>query len=582
MPASMGSTPRVASPGARIILRVAGRCAGSRTAPLPLLVGRQAPHRGVSTCGQGTSGRPLLPSGRARVAAPPTRAGPASMSGSSPESGGGAGSRPDVSSLPEQQAPSAAGGNGATNPSEAHKPPAESGPPMPSATEALNSLGSEKSKKEESGIPHRWQVVFMIAAAFVLSNLDKVNTSVAIGPMARELGWSGLQRGLVSSAFFWGYALTQVPGGYISTKIGGAKVLSAGVALWSVGTLLAPPCAQMSLLALCASRVLVGLGEGVAPSSATSILAKTMPPTERSRAVSLVWGGMDVGSVLGLLLCGPMIKAFGWPSVFYVFAGLGLLWCALWPMFKPDNVEPVDQTRIQSEMSIMESIELPVEVKPPEKVHVPWGAIMRSMPVWAVTVAHFSFNWGYYTLLAWLPSYFELALGLEVDKSSFLTLIPYMAMTLMMPLVGPLADGMVERGVKLTAVRKIMQGIAFVGPAACMIVCGMLTPPLGAAATPPTLVLVALLSLSFAFSAFSRGGLYCNHQDLSPKYAGALLGITNTAGALPGVLGVTAAGYFLDATGSWSAALFFPAAFCQISGFLFYTIFASSERQSWS
>jgi ACS family sodium-dependent inorganic phosphate cotransporter len=72
------------------------------------------------------------------------------------------------------------------------------------------------------------------------------------------------------------------------------------------------------------------------------------------------------------------------------------------------------------------------------------------------------------------------------------------------------------------------------------------------------------------------------HQDLSPKYASALLGITNTAGALPGVLGVTSAGYLLDATGSWALALFFPTAACQLFGAVFYSIFASSERQPWS
>lgn len=68
-------------------------------------------------------------------------------------------------------------------------------------------------------------------------------------------------------------------------------------------------------------------------------------------------------------------------------------------------------------------------------MQIPWGAFARSPAVWAVTVAHFCFNWGYYTLLAWLPSYFELALGLNVERSSFLTLIPYVAMTAMMPLV---------------------------------------------------------------------------------------------------------------------------------------------------
>lgn len=269
------------------------------------------------------------------------------------------------------------------------------------------------AKPAQGGMPHRWRVVAMIAVAFVLCNMDKVNMSVAVIPMAHELGWSGLERGLVSSSFFWGYTLTQIPGGYISTKIGGAKVLAAGVALWSLGTLIAPPAAQNSLLALCASRVIVGLGEGVAPSAATSVLAKTMPPNERSRAVATVWGGLDVGSAVGLLLCGPLIKAFGWPSVFYLFAVLGLIWCRVWPMFKPEEVEPI----VTESMSIMDSIDLPSEIKPPEKVTLPWGEFFRSLPVWAVTVAHFCFNWGYYTLLAWLPSYFELALGLEVDKS---------------------------------------------------------------------------------------------------------------------------------------------------------------------
>jgi len=65
-------------------------------------------------------------------------------------------------------------------------------------------------------------------------------------------------------------------------------------------------------------------------------------------------------------------------------------------------------------------------------------------------------------------------------------------------------------------------------------------------------------------------------------YSGALLGITNTAGALPGVLGVTAAGYLLDATNSWAFALFYPTCLCQLFGTIIYTIFASSERQPWS
>jgi MFS transporter, ACS family, solute carrier family 17 (sodium-dependent inorganic phosphate cotransporter), other len=64
--------------------------------------------------------------------------------------------------------------------------------------------------------------------------------SVALIPMANELGWSTAQRGFVSAAFFWGYAATQIPAGYIATKIGGAKVLLLGVLVWSIGAALPP------------------------------------------------------------------------------------------------------------------------------------------------------------------------------------------------------------------------------------------------------------------------------------------------------------------------------------------------------
>lgn len=71
-------------------------------------------------------------------------------------------------------------------------------------------------------------------------------------------------------------------------------------------------------------------------------------------------------------------------------------------------------------------------------------------------------------------------------------------------------------------------------------------------------------------------------QDLSPEYAGALLGLSNTAGALPGILGVTSVGFLLDKTQSWGASLFYPTAICQVVGLVIYTIFASSKRQSWA
>lgn len=86
---------------------------------------------------------------------------------------------------------------------------------------------------------------------------------------------------------------------------------------------------------LCAPQV--GLGEGFAPSAATSVLARIVPSTERSSAVTTVWGGLDIGSAVGLLLSGPLIRMYGWPSVFYLFAVLGGIWCLAWPLVNPEK-----------------------------------------------------------------------------------------------------------------------------------------------------------------------------------------------------------------------------------------------------
>eukprot|EP00210_Caulerpa_lentillifera_P004567 g4357.t1 len=426
-------------------------------------------------------------------------------------------------------------------------------------------------------LPHRWILTVAMSAAFVLCNMDKVNMSVAVIPMARELNWSATARGLVQSAFFWGYTITQVPAGWMSTKIGGEKVLFTGVLLWSIGTFLAPSAAHLGFLMLCASRVLVGLAEGLSPSSATSVLSKQVPAGERSRAVATVFGGLDLGSAIGLLLCGPLIRHYGWPSVFHIFAISGFVWCLGWPFLKP-NLRDATIWRSKSKVEKLKFFE---ENK--LKTKVPWKEILKSGPVWAIIAAHFCYNWGYFTLLAWLPSFFELALHLNVQDSSFLTVIPYLSMTFMTPFVGPTADLLVERGMSVTSVRKLCQGVSFLGPAICMLSCSWFVSSCQSNIDSTTVsFIVVLLSASFALGAWARGGLYCNHQDLSPRFASALLGISNTAGAVPGILGVSSTGLLFDMYDDWSIALFYPIILSQIVGIVIYTIFADSEPPEWS
>lgn len=143
------------------------------------------------------------------------------------------------------------------------------------------------------------------------SSNNQVNMSVAIVPMAREFGWNASVAGLVQSAFFWGYALSQIPGGYLTSRIGGRTVLPGGVGLWSGATAMLPFLAG-SLPGLCFSRAAVGLGEAMAPSAATDMVSRVIDNSERARAISFIFSGLHVGSLLGLLIAPVLIENFGW------------------------------------------------------------------------------------------------------------------------------------------------------------------------------------------------------------------------------------------------------------------------------
>ncbi|MBT7450816.1 MAG: MFS transporter, partial [Rhodospirillaceae bacterium] len=100
--------------------------------------------------------------------------------------------------------------------------------------------------------PKRKSVVFLSFIAIFICYIDRVNISVAIIPMAEDLGWNLRTQGFVLSSFFIGYLLLQVVGGSLADRFGGKLVLGAGVLLWSLFTILTPPAASLGLAVLIA------------------------------------------------------------------------------------------------------------------------------------------------------------------------------------------------------------------------------------------------------------------------------------------------------------------------------------------
>ncbi|BFG22004.1 hypothetical protein CerSpe_082780 [Prunus speciosa] len=410
--------------------------------------------------------------------------------------------------------------------------------------------------------PKRWVIVLLCFTAFLLCNMDRVNMSIAILPMSQEFNWDSATVGLIQSSFFWGYLLTQILGGIWADKIGGKRVLGFGVIWWSVATILTPIAAKISLPFLLIMRAFMGIGEGVAMPAMNNILSKWIPVSERSRALSLVYSGMYLGSVTGLAFSPILIQKFKWPSVFYSFGSLGSVWFALW--LKKAYSSPKEDPELSTEEK--ELIMGGNISKEPVTV-IPWKLILSKPPVWALIICHFCHNWGTFILLTWMPTYYNQVLKFNLTESGLLCVLPWLTMAVFANIGGWIADTLVSRGLSVTTVRKIMQSIGFLGPA-------FFLSQLSRVKTPAMAVLC--MACSQGSDAFSQSGLYSNHQDIGPRYSGVLLGLSNTAGVLAGVFGTAATGYILQ-RGSWDD-VFKVAVALYLVGTLIWNLFSTGEK----
>lgn len=254
---------------------------------------------------------------------------------------------------------------------------------------------------------------------------------------------------------------------------------------------------------------------------------------------------------------------------------------------------------------------------------VPYRAFLRNTATRALMFTHFCNNWFHYTMLAWLPTFFTQTLQLNIAQASTVSLLPsiagvmvsliagarscvvlsvylqtacpacqtrsctpsapqailvafrilYTSLNLGCSCAGQLADKLIDMGVPVRQVRLLAQCTAFLVPAVCLVL---------ACVSQGTYASIVFIAAALGLNSFALSGLYCTHADMSEKFAGPLLGLTNTSGAVPGILGVAIVGVLLQVTDSWQLALFAPIIFFFILGTAVYSLYASSEAQDYS
>jgi ACS family sodium-dependent inorganic phosphate cotransporter len=410
------------------------------------------------------------------------------------------------------------------------------------------------------GWPVRFTVVILMFLSVVILYMDRVNISVVAPVLMQELGWDRATMGFVFSFFFLGYFLTQIPGGWFADRWGSKRLLGGAVAWWSLMTMLTPFARTVPTMLVV--RVSLGLGEGLSPPCLYSTIARWVPVGERSRAMAFIATGMYVGLIIAFPIAVWIMTQLGWPWVFYLFGLIGLLWWVAWHFLVIDK--PEDHPRISQ--AELDSI-LHGQSSTPQAETIPWQRFFRERAFLALICAHFCTNWTYYIFLTWLPTYLVQVRGFSLQEMGLYATFPYIAMMLVGNGTAWIADGMIQRGTSVTLVRKLFQTIAFMGASVFLL---LLT------TSESQWLTIAYITLGLGSLASFSSGMGVNHLDIGPKYAGALVGITNTAATIPGILAPFLTGLIVEWTDNWNM-VFYLAAGVMCVGTLVWNLFATGE-----
>ncbi|XP_069132032.1 vesicular glutamate transporter 1-like isoform X1 [Argopecten irradians] len=398
------------------------------------------------------------------------------------------------------------------------------------------------------------------------------STNMTIPPQLPEFNWTPETIGVVDSSFFWGYIVTQIPGGYLASRVPANRIFGLAIGFSAFLNLLLPGAAQVHYGLVMAVRILQGLVEGVTYPACHGIWRHWAPPLERSKLATISFCGSYAGAVLGMPLSGILTKQFGWQSGFYVFGVLGIIWSVIWWFFSFERPSKSPYITNEEKIYIETSIG---ETSSTKDMNTPWFSFFTSMPVYAIIVANFCRSWTFYLLIISQPMYFNEVFKFDTTKSGLISALPHLVMAIIVPFGGQLADFLRRRGIlSTTVVRKIFNCGGF-GLEACFL--------LGVGITRNTTTAMVCLTLAVGSSGFAISGFNVNHLDIAPRYASILMGLSNGVGTLAGMLcPIFTELLTKGATADEWEVVFIIASVVHFLGITFYGIFASGEKQPWA
>ncbi len=388
----------------------------------------------------------------------------------------------------------------------------------------------------------RWWIGILLGSGILVNYFDRINLSVAGPQLQQAFGLDATQLGWLFSAFFWSYALVQIPVGVILDRFGVTPIGRIGGFLWSCGTALTALASGFG--GILAARMLLGVAEAPAFPGNSKATGYWFPRTERALATSIFDAAAKFSNVIGAPLVAVTILYFGWRGAFWATALLSFVYFLAFTAFYRDP--SADQHLTEQERNYIRAGGGAPEGTSSGSATSMLGYVLLSRKVWGLTIGFAAYGYSFYLFLTWLPGYLERELHMSLLKSAGYITIPWIVATITDLVVGGwLIDHLISRGYDETRVRK------------AVLVLGMLTGLAVFGAVFTTNAVWAIVWISIALGGLAAAAPVGSSIPslIAPKGGtGTIGGIMNFFNNLMGGIAPIATGYIVSLTGSFSGA----------------------------
>ncbi|WP_408585082.1 MFS transporter [Paraburkholderia tropica] len=399
----------------------------------------------------------------------------------------------------------------------------------------------------------RWRIFWILLLLSSINYIDRASLSVALPLISTEFNLTPALEGVLLSAFFWTYALMQIPSGLLVDRFKARNLVGMATVAWGACQAVAAGCFHWIPLLL--TRLGLGVAESPIMPAGAKLAGSWLTPSERGRGAALLDGGAPLGSAFGAIIITGLIAWLGSWRLAFVVAGVGTVIVGVIAWWYIRN-HPSEHPGVNAaELAHVEGARRPSQRHTGARTgahapreRLPLRAVLADRSVLCMFASWACYNSVFYGLMTWMPSYLHKAHGFDLKQMGGATFVIFLCGFIGELFGGWLADAWRAKGGEPNRVMKSMFGFAGLASAAAILAVSYAT---------GLVSVVVLLSIALFFIRWC--GMFWGVPATlgGQSRAGLLAGAMNFSGNIVGVVVPILIGIIVQTTGTYFLALMF-------------------------